>query len=233
MKEFDFSYQVRISARRKTLSITVHRDNRVIVHAPATCPKASIARFIEQKSDWVRKTFETNLLKRRQVVERKFETGDRLPYLGKDYTLLVEQGHIPEVVCENGRICVRVPARTAPPGPSEVKERLKDWYVSRALCTIREKTALYAARIGVRPATVTIKALKSRWGSCSLSGRISLAWNIIMAPEEIVDYLIVHELCHLVHHNHSAQYWALVGSILPDHRQRRKWLRENAGLLWL
>ncbi len=233
MKEFDFSYQLRMSARRKTLSITVHPDNRVIVHAPATCPKQSIARFIEQKSDWVRKTFEANLLKRRQVVERKFKTGDTLPYLGKDHTLQVEQGHFPEVVCENGRICVRLPARNAPPGPSEIKERLKAWYVSCALSVIREKTALYAARIGVTPARVTIKSLTSRWGSCSVSGRISLAWNIIMAPEAIVDYLIVHELCHLVHHNHSEQYWALVASILPDHRQRRKWLRENAGLLWL
>ncbi|MGC8492659.1 MAG: M48 family metallopeptidase [Syntrophobacteraceae bacterium] len=233
MKEFDFSYQLRMSARRKTLSITVHPDNRVIVHAPTTCPKTSIARFIEQKSDWVRKTFEANLQRRCQVVGRKFATGDTLPYLGKNYILLVEQGNSPEVVCEDGRICMRYPARTAPPGPSEVKERLKDWYVSRALCAIREKTALYSARIGVTPATITIKSLTSRWGSCSVSGRISLAWNIIMAPEEIVDYLIVHELCHLVHHNHSEQYWALVASILPDHRQRRKWLRENAALLWL
>ncbi len=233
VKEFDFSYQVRISARRKTLSITVHPDNRVVVHAPATYPRAKIARFVEQKSDWVRKAFQANLQRNRQVREKRFETGETLLYLGKEYTLRVEQGNRPEVVAADGYICVRLCAEDAPLGPSKVKERLMEWYVSRALAQIREKTTLYASRIGVKPGQVTIKSLKSRWGSCSITGRISLAWNIIMAPENVLDYLIVHELCHLVHHNHSEEYWSLVGAFLPDHRQSRKWLRENGALLWL
>ncbi|MDR3557862.1 MAG: SprT family zinc-dependent metalloprotease [Syntrophobacteraceae bacterium] len=235
MKEFDFSYQVKMSARRKTLSITVHPDNRVIVHAPATCPRVSIARFLEQKSDWIRKALQTNLQRGRRVREKRFETGETLLYLGKEYSLRVEQANQPEVVLTDEHICVRLCAKDAQAGkaPSKVKELLMEWYVSRAMTEVREKIALYSARIGVSPRQITIKSLKSRWGSCSVSGRISLAWNIIMAPESVVDYLIVHELCHMVHHDHSAPYWSLVRTILPDHLQRRKWLRENGSHLWL
>lgn len=233
MKQFDFSYQIKTSTRRKTLSITVHPDNRVVVHAPATCPRVRIARFVEQKSDWIRKAFQANLQRRRQAGENRFQSGERLLYLGKEYTLRVERGEQAQVVLEDGRIFVRFSGAEPPPEPSQIKERLTEWYASRALAEIREKIPLYAARIGVKPRQVTIKSLKSRWGSCSINGRISLAWNIIMAPENVLDYLLVHELCHLVHHNHSVQYWSLVGSILPDHRQRRKWLRENGARLWL
>ena len=233
MKELDFSYQVKISARRKTLSITVHPDNRVVVHAPATCSRVRIARFVEQKFDWVRKAFEANVQRGRQTLEKSFQTGERLLYLGREYTLRVEQGNPPGVVFDEDHICVRLPAEDGPDGPSNVKERLREWYVSQALAKIKEKVPLYSARIGVSPRQVTIKSMQSRWGSCSASGRISLAWNIIMAPEEVLDYLVVHELCHLVHHDHSPRYWSVVESILPDHRQRRKWLRENGGRLRL
>jgi predicted metal-dependent hydrolase len=241
-KEFDFSYQIRTSARRKTLSITVYPDNRVVVHAPATCSRVTIARFIEQKSAWVRKALETNRQRERKVGEKSFATGATLLYLGKEYTLRVEGGHPPGVYLEEDHICVRLPgadgAQERNTGSecdvsSMVREQLGAWYVSRALEEVRRRLPLHAARIGVSPGRITIKAMRSRWGSCSMSGRISLAWNIIMAPVEIVDYLIVHELCHLVYHDHSERYWALVGTILPDHRDRRRWLRENGGRLRL
>ena len=121
----------------------------------------------------------------------------------------------------------------AAPEPSVVKEHLLKWYQTRALAKVNEKVPVYTDQIGVNPRFVAVKSLKSRWGSCSIHGRISLAWNIIMAPERILDYLIVHELCHMVHHNHSAEYWNLVATILPDHRQSRKWLRENGNRLKL
>ncbi|MDR3566693.1 MAG: SprT family zinc-dependent metalloprotease [Syntrophobacteraceae bacterium] len=233
VKEFDFSYQLKMSARRKTLSITVYPDNRVVVHAPATCPRVKLARFIEEKSDWVRKALETNLKREPKAGEKSFQTGETIHYLGKEYRLRVEPGGPPGVTVDEGHICVRFCGEKGLDAPSMVKEQLTAWYVSRMLAKARERVTRYAARIGVSPGRVTIKSMQSRWGSCSTSGRISLAWNIIMAPEEVIDYLIVHELCHLVHHNHSEQYWALVGSILPDHRERRKWLRVNGGRLRL
>ncbi|MGC9965885.1 MAG: SprT family zinc-dependent metalloprotease [Syntrophobacteraceae bacterium] len=232
MKKPEFDYQIRKSARRKTISITVHPDNRIVVSAPASCSKKNILLFVEKKSDWIHGAIQANLQRARQNRQRRFETGEKLLFLGREYILRVDRGSPPDVFLTGGFICVRLASEGAPE-PLEVKNHLLEWYVARALDKVKEKLPHYADWIGVNPHFVTIKSLKSRWGSCSVHGRISLAWNIIMAPEAVLDYLVVHELCHMVHHNHSAHYWDLVASILPDHRQSRKWLRENGGLLQL
>ncbi len=233
MKELDFNYMVRKSARRKTLAIAVHPDNRVVVSAPATYPREKIFQFVEKKSDWIRKVLQANLQKARQSQDRRFETGEKLLYLGREYILRVERQTPSRVILEDGHICVRLPVEERASEPSVVRERLLRWYLARALAKVKEKVPVYADLIGVKPRLVTVKSLKSRWGSCSVQGRISLAWNIIMAPEAVLDYLVVHELCHMVHHNHSAQYWDLVAAILPGHRQSRKWLRKNGTRLKL
>jgi hypothetical protein len=233
MREAGFSYQIRRSPGRKTLAITVHPDNRVIVSVPTACSQKNILRFVENKSDWVLKAIQANLQRVKQNHKRRFETGEKLFYLGSEYILRVEGGTPSRVVLEDGHICVRLPVEGLAPEPSRVKRHLLDWYMARALAKVTEKVPIYANRICVNPSFVTVKSLKSRWGSCSIRGRISLAWNIIMAPEDIFDYLIVHELCHMVHHNHSAKYWNLVATILPNHRQSRKWLRENGSRLRL
>jgi predicted metal-dependent hydrolase len=233
MQELDFNYMVRKSARRKTLTITVHPDNRVVVSAPVTYPPKKILQFIESKSDWVLKVLQANLQKVRQSQDRRFETGEKLFYLGREYILCVQRGTPSPIMLENGHICVRLPAEGPTPEPSAVRKHLLNWYLANALAKVKEKVPVYADLIGVKPRRVTIKTLKSRWGSCSVNGRISLAWNIIMAPEQILDYLIVHELCHMVHHNHSTEFWDMVASILPNHRQSRKWLRENGNRLKL
>jgi len=234
MKELEFNYQVTKSARRKTLAIVVHPDNRVVVSAPATYPRKNIVQFVEKKSDWIRKAIQANLQRAQQSQATRFETGEKLLYLGREYILRVERGDSSQVILRDEDICVRLRmSEGAAPEPSAVKEHLLKWYQKRALAKVYEKVPVSADQIGVNPGFVAVKSLKSRWGSCSMHGRISLAWNIIMAPEKILDYLIVHELCHMVHHNHSAQYWDLVATILPDHRQSRKWLRENGNRMKL
>jgi hypothetical protein len=227
MKELEFNYQVKKSARRKTLAVTVHSDNRVVVSVPAICSQKNILRFVEDKSAWIRKVIQANLKRAKQNLERRFETGEKLLYLGEEYILRVERGTPSRVFVEDGNICVRLPVESPSAVPSEVRKRLIDWYLDCALAEAKEKVPVYTNDIGVNPRSVTIKSMRSRWGSCSTRGRISLAWNVIMAPEPVFDYLIVHELCHMVHHNHSAEYWKLVETIFPDHRRCRKWLREN------
>jgi predicted metal-dependent hydrolase len=232
-KMIDFEYQIRKTTRRKTISITVYQDNRVLVAAPASMPQNSILQFVEKKSDWVRKNLGRNLQKPKNIpVPLRFVDGEEILYLGEKCTLRIEEGSPSGVFLTNGNIIVRAHRDTAEENRSEtIREQLVKWYVSRAKDKIEERIRFYAARIGAMPQSVTIKKMKCRWGSCSSKGRINLAWNIIMAPEPILDYLMVHELCHLKHHDHSADYWRLVESILPDHRERRKWLRVNGDFL--
>lgn len=228
----DFDYQIRKSIRRKTISITVYADNRVLVAVPSRMSRKSVLQFIEAKSDWVRKTITRNLEKAKTRTSLRFVHGEKLPYLGSQYTLHIEEGYPEGVFSRDGELRVRLNGFGALNSRSEqIRDKLFQWYIEQAEREIEERTRLYGTRIGVMPKSVTIKRMRCRWGSCSVKGSINLAWNIIMAPEDVLDYLIVHELCHLVHHNHSAQYWSLVAAVLPDYHKSRKWLRENGDYL--
>ncbi|MFZ2446329.1 MAG: SprT family zinc-dependent metalloprotease [Syntrophobacteraceae bacterium] len=229
----DFDYQVRKSPRRKTLSICVYPDNRVVVAAPRNLSEKDITRFVDEKAGWVQKRLRINLEKQKSARVRQFVSGEKLLYLGKEYTLVVEENSRgAAVVLENGNIVVRIrPSREGQNPRNMVRSALVRWYADLALAKIEERGRHFEALTGMPPRSVTIKAMRSRWGSCSTRGAISFVWNIIMAPEPVLDYLVVHEFCHLTHHNHSAEYWKLVGSFIPDHRERRKWLRENGGCL--
>ena len=122
---------------------------------------------------------------------------------------------------------LEVPAQ----GEKAIHASLTDWYTSHALAKLEEKTGRYAKTLNVEPSSVTVKEYKSRWGSCSTSGDITYNWRIIMAPHRIVDYVVIHELCHLVELNHSDKYWKQVESLVPDYRERRAWLKTNANTL--
>ncbi|MBI4512982.1 MAG: M48 family metallopeptidase [Gemmatimonadetes bacterium] len=102
----------------------------------------------------------------------------------------------------------------------------EDWYRQRALAHLLRRTAVLAARLGVRPAGVLVRDQRRRWGSCSPGGMLRFNWRIVMTPPALIDYVIAHELAHLRSRTHGATYWALVASIVPDHRERRRRLRE-------
>jgi len=120
-----------------------------------------------------------------------------------------------------------------PPGLSGEQEReaarsvVKRWLIDRAIEVASERMPALAKELGVTWGTTRIKDLRSRWGSCSTTGNISINYRVVMAPPEVMDYLFVHELAHLVHHNHSAEYWAVVAKVIPEHKRRRAWLRDN------
>jgi len=228
----DFEWQIRRSPRRKTLSLCVYSDNRVVVAAPEGVSRQEIAGFVERKSGWVRKRLALNREKQKKRPAREFVSGEKLLYLGAEHTLEVCGGTSAGVVLEGGRILVRVgPEISGESRARFVRRVLITWYGNMAQRRIAERVRHYMRIIGVTPRAVRIKVLRSRWGSCSAKGGISFAWNIIMAPEPVLDYLVVHELCHMVHLDHSPEYWELVGSVLPDHRERRKWLKQHGDCL--
>lgn len=159
--------------------------------------------------------------------------GKVIYFLGKAYPLKIREGG-------NGK---RVRAERLPDcflvqGSRLTKERIKaaleDWYIYNARIRFKNRCAHYAPLIGVTYHDIRIKNQKSRWGSCSGQGNLNFNWKLIMAPEEVLDYLVVHELCHRKHMNHSKEFWALVASILPDYKKQERWLRDNENkvLIW-
>ena len=112
-------------------------------------------------------------------------------------------------------------------GSSSVKRALIEWYLEHAEEKIRERVNRFAPLIGKWPVSIKIKNQEKRWGSCSRSGIIRFNWKIIMAPISVMDYVIVHELCHLIYPHHSSQFWQKVQSIIPDYEKKRHWLKGN------
>lgn len=115
--------------------------------------------------------------------------------------------------------------------PRAAAAALTHWYRRRAATLLARRVALHAPRLGVSPARITVRDAKTRWGSCSPKGVLSFSWRLLMAPPPILDYLVLHELCHMVRADHSVKFWALVARHCPEFQTHRKWLRENAQLL--
>jgi len=108
-----------------------------------------------------------------------------------------------------------------------IKDNLEKFYKKQAIDVLKERTDYYSNILKVAPKNIVIKNQKTLWGSCSSKGNINYNYKIVMAPLEILDYIVVHELCHLVYMNHSKDFWDLVESIIPDWKKRRNWLKEN------
>jgi predicted metal-dependent hydrolase len=113
-----------------------------------------------------------------------------------------------------------------------IQQYLQNWYRNRAQERLQDKTNRYAQQVGVSPAGMSVRNFRSRWGSCDKKGQVIFNWNIIKAPHAIADYVVIHELCHLIHPNHSKEFWAVVGRHDPAYAEHRQWLKEKGlGLL--
>lgn len=213
--------------RRKTAQVRVD-DGRVSILVPRMLQDSRISEILSQKTRWIR----GKLYLQGQalpVAPKEYVSGESFSYLGNNYRLKVTTGSERSVKLLNGRLHVTLPARVS--SPEKVREALTEWYRGHALRKIQEKAARYAPVVGVEPKSVGIKSFRSRWGSCHLSGDVVYNWKIVMAPNSIVDYVVVHELCHLKQHDHSDKFWKLVGQVVPDYAECREWLRVNGGQL--
>ena len=156
---------------------------------------------------------------------KEYVSGESFTYLGRNYRLKILSGGYREVKLIGGYLEVGVSKNSS---ENDIRNALVVWYEKNALKRLTEKSHRYAGIIGVSPNSISVRDYKSRWGSCSSKGDISFNWRIIVAPHHIVDYVVVHELCHLKHPNHSPAYWRSVKREIPDHEICRQWLKEHA-----
>ena len=223
-----FQVDVKRTNRKKTASIKIEQGV-VQVIVPQNLPQKEIDDLLKQKSDWIRQ----KLIIQQSVplsTPKEFVSGESFSYLGRNYRLKVLTGDLQPVKLKQGYLQVTVPMEQKS-DQALIRKLLQDWYLDRASDKLEQKSIKYSEQMGVQPTKIKVKEYKSRWGSCNSRGEISYNWKIIMTPHRIVDYLVVHELSHLIHHNHSKQYWNQVRSIVPDYQDRRDWLKTNAGSL--
>lgn len=227
-----FSYEIKRSLRRRSMSIEVSRA-QVVVRAPQFVTLAELDTFVRSKSGWVQQKLAEQAQQLQDLSERRYEDGASLPFLGSELRLIVRPHTRAQVIRQGQSLLVLLGTRSRLDEAEQVRRLVAGWYQQEALALLADKTQQAARRLGRGYGAVTVRATRSKWGHCTAKGDIQYNWQILLAPEPIVDYLVAHEVSHLVHHNHSPAFWAVVANLCPDYRQRRAWLKANGMFLTL
>ncbi|MDD1637667.1 MAG: M48 family metallopeptidase [Methylococcaceae bacterium] len=216
------------SSRRKTAAIKI-KKGKVFVVVPECLTMAAIESLVDKKHRWIKEklAIQNEIM---DIKPKEFISGESFSYLGKNHPLKIESGLYPVIKLHQDELVVSVRDKTVD-NSQAIKQLLFKWYKQQAESELRDKTERYSSIIGVNPSSVTIKSFKSRWGSCSIAGGIQYNWKIIIAPDRIVNYVVIHELCHILHHNHSPAFWKAVEKYCHDYRDCSAWLKINGGRL--
>lgn len=229
----NINYEIKKGNRIKTVAIHINPTGYITVLSPQSLDEEKIRMILHKKARWIIEKQEQIKKNRNSNSGKQFVSGESFPYLGRYYRLKVMKSITEtEEKCRmvGGRLAVEVNGKSdSENGRTAIKKALMDWYLQHAEEKIRERASRFARLIGRWPASIKIKNQEKRWGSCSRTGIIRFNWKIIMAPISIMDYVIVHELCHLISPQHSSRFWQKVQSVIPDYKKRRDWLKE-AGL---
>ena len=224
---------VRSRRRKKTLTITIDPGNGVRVLVPARTPYVEIESMVRKRAGWIlRKLTE----ERPEPPPRRFVTGEKLYYLGRELPLVVQltTGEAPSVSLEAGSFRIACPVQLSEEDRADaIRLELLGWYRERAAELLGASVERWQPEVGVSPARISIGDQKTRWGSCSSKGSLRFNLRLAMVPRALIDYVAVHELCHLLEANHSASFWQHVRRFMPDFEDRRRRLKELEPLLGL
>lgn len=217
-----------IKSKRKNITVTVETNGAVLVKAPEPLSEEEILQAVKKKAYWiVQQLFLMKDIKCQQY-HRQYVNGESFLYMGRRYSLLFEDDaelKKPVVKLVRGKFLIRTNNRDE----KIVHDSMVRWYTERAQEVISKRIQYYEKYFPERKGKIVIKDQKKRWASCNKAGDLMFNWKIIMAPSNIIDYVIVHEMCHLKHLNHSKVFWEELGRILLDYKDRKEWLM-NRGI---
>ena len=210
--------------RKKTISILI-KDGNVEVKAPFNLNQNEIDAFILKKEKWIKNKI---LLQKKikQLPKKKFINGEVFKFLGKDLILKINISDAKKTYIKNDYICLDLKNNTKI-NKEKIKKELELFYRSFSEKILKEKTLIESKKMNLKVKGIKVRSYKNRWGSCSSNGDISYNWKLIMAPDKIINYVIIHELCHLIYFNHSKDYWREVRKKLPNYRESQEWLKSN------
>jgi predicted metal-dependent hydrolase len=223
-------YPIRRSDRARRARINVSADGVEVV-VPRRMALRQVVPFVEQKRPWIERT----LRRIREAEEAAaVRLGDRgsVPYLGRQLELRihVEPSRVRDFVSRRGDI---LQVHVAEPGTAAVRAALEKWYRRRARAEVAPRLDAACARAGTSYTRLSIRGQRTRWASCSSEGAMSFNWRLLLAPPEILDYVVEHEVAHLEVLDHSSRFWRLLGSRMPAYRAHERWLRVNGPALRL
>lgn len=210
-----------VKSRRKTIALVIDSDGELVVRAPFYASESDIMRFVQEKQDWIQKKSEEMRQKKLERPRLALKEGETIPYFGRE--CMIFRG-ITRTICFDGKAFLL-------PQTENAQAKLIAWYKKRAAVILQERVESIAKDMRVMPKGVKITSAKTRWGSCSYTNHLNFSWRLIMCPPEVVDYVVVHELCHILHKDHSKSFWESVSRVDAAYREHENWLKENRRLM--
>jgi predicted metal-dependent hydrolase len=223
MKELN--YQIARSPKRQTLTITVERDRTVVVHVPEGMPEDEVHRVVDEKRQWIlAKLRHPQKYKERVPPGKEVVNGESAPYVGRDYRIEISETESGEVEFDRHFLV---------PSAHQAKRRevLRSWYIAQAKEKILPRAKQHAHELGVKFTSARIVDNRYRWGSCTVGDSVNFNWRLIKAPMFVIDYVIVHELAHLIEANHTTNFWSIVRAKTPTMEKAKAWLKEHGQIL--
>lgn len=228
-KNTQLPYEV-VRSRRSTTDIIIERDGSLLIRAPEWVDDDQVANIVESKHYWIYKGLAEWRDLNATRLFREFKNGEGFLYLGRAYRLRLVSDQEEPLQLKNGRFTLNRALVEA--GDLETaKAAFRDFYIAKGLERLDERMAYYAPKVGVSPTGLAVRELGHRWASCSPRGKLAFHWKCMMAPQTIIDYIVVHELCHFHHPDHTDAFWNEVDKVLPDFRERKEWLRTHGAQL--
>jgi len=228
----ELEYQIRRTSRDKTVSLAVVPQQGLVVTAPRRATTKRLDSIVREKAAWVVRRLKRQSDLPPPIPQREFVSGETYLYLGRQYRLKIAKG------AREAEVCLRagqlhVPMQTSLAGSQVARAALIAWYKTRAADYLSRRAKQWAKKLGLEAPRLLVSEPRKRWGSASKDGSLRINWRVIQAPTTLVDYVLVHELAHLIHEDHSREFWATVGRVLPDYEERKARLRElGPKLVW-
>lgn len=207
-----------VRSKRKTLAFVIDKNGDLIVKAPKWISNQEIMDYVQKKQDWIIKKSQLMKEKTDKVKSLEIKDGEQIFFQGSTYR--IRMAVCAKIKLEENEIKI--------PNLKMAKQLLVDWYKMQAKTIIPPRVLKIAHQVGVAPAEIKINSAKSRWGSCSAKQRVNFSYHLVMCPEKVIDYVIVHELCHINHMNHSKDFWQNVEEIMPDYKEQENWLKTHS-----
>jgi len=208
-------FEVQRSDRRKTLGLTVDRSGELKLYAPEAAPREQIEKWVTSRLLWVYQKLAIKEASSPLPRPAEYVSGDSVYYLGRSYRVRFIAGQQEPVHCRAGWLEIRQGDQ------ADAALRIREWFQTTGKHWIKDRVRLLSERYGLVPSAVEVLDLGNRWGSCSASGRLNFNWRLLQFPIRLVDYVITHELVHLVEPHHNDDYWRRLEGLMPDYMDRK------------
>ena len=218
----DIEYTL-VRSRRKTASIYIERDGKVSVLVPEKLTARQVDDILESKRKWIYQSLAEWQDLNANRIQRDYVNGEGFLYLGRTYRLKLVSDLPEPLMLKDGYFCLRATKGSAPDADAVFRE----FYRAKGAIRIQPRVEYFQSKMGVKSKSIKIMELKHRWASCTTNGNLNFHWKCMMAPLTVIDYIVVHELAHLIHANHSTAFWNEVDKVMPDFQERKAWLRDN------